>query len=156
MKALVVFYSLTGITRQIAREIAGLLDCDTEEIIDLKSRSGILGFLSGSKDALTRELTGIKQTSYDPANYDMVIIGTPVWAFTMAPAIRTYMNAYRERFRQVAFFCTLGGAGGQKTLRDMQDLCAKNSRANLWITIKEMKRASYFQEVKDFCDKLRT
>jgi flavodoxin len=47
MKALVVFYSRTGATKQVAEALAESLNCDSEELIDTKKRGGPLGFLSG-------------------------------------------------------------------------------------------------------------
>jgi flavodoxin len=44
-KVLVVFYSKTGHTREIAQDIAKHLDADLEEITDQKKRTGLLGFI---------------------------------------------------------------------------------------------------------------
>jgi len=49
MKALVVFYSRTGTTKQVAEALAQSLNCDSEELIDTKKRSGPLGFLSAGR-----------------------------------------------------------------------------------------------------------
>lgn len=46
MQTLVVYYSRTGNTRQIAREISDSLECDMEEIIATKKRSGMMGYLN--------------------------------------------------------------------------------------------------------------
>ncbi|MBE3088681.1 MAG: flavodoxin family protein, partial [Actinobacteria bacterium] len=42
---LVVYYSRTGTTRKVAEYITKQLGADMEEIIDMKKRSGIWGFL---------------------------------------------------------------------------------------------------------------
>jgi flavodoxin len=129
---LVVFYSRTGTTRKVAQDIAGLLGCDSEEIIDLKDRSGIIkGYLSAAKEALDKKMAPIQGIRNDPASYDMVIIGTPVWAFTMACAIRTYITANKDKFKRLAFFCTVGGLGAKKTLADMEAICGKVAQAAL-------------------------
>ena len=77
MKALVVFYSRTGATKQVAEALAESLNCDSEELIDTKKRGGPLGFLSAGKDAKAKKLTKLKDIKRDPALYDLVILGTP-------------------------------------------------------------------------------
>ncbi|MFH2027554.1 MAG: hypothetical protein ABIJ08_00305 [Nanoarchaeota archaeon] len=91
MKTLITYYSRTGTTRKVANEIAVQLGCDTDEIIDKTKRSGPLGYITSGRDAMKKSLTEI-ETKKDPSQYDLVIIGTPIWAWTMAPAIRTYYN----------------------------------------------------------------
>jgi menaquinone-dependent protoporphyrinogen IX oxidase len=81
MKILVVFYSRTDNTRKTAEEIASVLECDMEEIIDTKNRSGALGYIKSGKDASRRKLTVLKEIINDPSQYDLLIIGTPLWAW---------------------------------------------------------------------------
>jgi len=152
MKNLVVYYSRTGVTRSVADYIAESISCDIEEIIDMKDRSGPKGYLVGGKDAATKKLTQIKETAKDPAEYDVVIIGTPVWAFTMAPAIRTYIENNKGKFKNVAFFCTEGGSGGKKTFKDMQGLCAKEPKSVIELTEREVKKDIYKPKVKEFIE----
>jgi len=106
MKSLVVFYSRTGTTREVVEAISGLLQCDLEEVLDTKNRAGILGYLRSGSDAFLKRLAAIKETRTDPALYDIVIIGTPIWAYVMSSPIRTYLSRNKNRFKQVAFFCT--------------------------------------------------
>jgi len=73
---LVVFYSRTGTTKKVAEAIATKLGCDIEEIIDTKSRRGLLGFLRSGLEATLKRLTTIEEIKNDPASYDVVIIGT--------------------------------------------------------------------------------
>ena len=108
MKSLVMFYSRTGTTKQIGEALAQLLECDSEELVDTKKRSGPLGFVSAGRDAQTKKLTTLADIKDDPALYDLVILGTPVWGGTLSSAIRTYISANRSKFKRVAFFCTQG------------------------------------------------
>ncbi|KKQ30010.1 MAG: Flavodoxin, FldA [Candidatus Shapirobacteria bacterium GW2011_GWF2_37_20] len=79
MKTLVVFYSRTGNTRRMGELIAQKLHADIDEIIDQKSRSGIIGWILSGRDAMKEYLTKITFTK-NPADYDLVIVGTPIWA----------------------------------------------------------------------------
>jgi len=142
-KILVVFYSRTGTTKNIAQKIANFLSCDIEEIIDKKDRSGVRGFMSGGKDAMKRNLTEINNIEKDPSNYDIIVIGTPVWAANMTPAIRTYISKYKDSFKNVAFFCATGGTGIERTLIEMEVLCGKKPVATFSVTSRQMKSEIY-------------
>ena len=76
---LVVYYSRTGGTRKVAEYIAKQLGADIEEIIDMKKRSGIWGFLTGARDALRRKETEINEIKKDSSKYDLVIAGSPMF-----------------------------------------------------------------------------
>ncbi len=154
MKALVVFYSRTGFTKKIAWDLVGLLKCDIEEIIDMKDRRGAIGNLTACKDAANKKLTDIAEFKLDPGLYDLVIIGTPVWAFTMACAVRTYINANKDKFKEVAFFTTQGGMGDKNTYSDMEHLCAKKPRATLTLNAKEITKGVCAPRLQEFVQKL--
>jgi len=153
MKNLVVYYSRTGTTKKVANSIAKELKCDIEEIYDLKNRDGAIGYLSAGKDATLKKLTEIKDIKNDPNKYDLIIIGTPIWSWTMASAIRTYMNVNKTNFKKVAFFCTMGGGKG-KTFEHMEELCNKKPKALLELTTKEVK-GNYLFKVREFVDDLK-
>lgn len=154
MKTLIVFYSRTGLTRKIAQGLVGLLKCDIEEIADMKERRGAIGNLIACKDAANKKLTDIAQVKLDPGLYDLVIIGTPVWAFTMACAVRTYITLNKNKFKQVAFFATQGGMGDKSTYSDMENLCAQKPRAELTLNAKEITRGIYLPKLQEFIKKL--
>jgi len=154
MKALVVYYSRTGTTKIVAGAISEILKCDTEEIIDVKNRKGILGYLSAGKDAMRKALTEIQGVTKNPSKYDLVLIGTPIWAWTITPAIRTYLIQNKDHFRSVAFFCTMGSSGDEKSFKQMGEICGKEPVATLSLTTKGVKKADYIGKVEDFCEKL--
>ncbi len=154
MKTLVVYYSRTGVTRKVAELIVKELNCDFEEIVDTKDRSGVKGFMSGGNDATLKKLAIIKNIKVDPKSYDLVIIGTPVWAFTMTPAIRTYITNNKDMLKNVALFCTVGGLGGKKTLREMEDLINKKPVSTLELLTKDMTKGDYAAKIRSFIEEL--
>ena len=109
MKSLVVYYTRTGNARFVAETIAAEIGADVEEVIDLKKRTGALGYLSGGSDARRGKETEISPTKKSPAEYDLVIVGTPVWAGRPAPAILTYLKKHDFADKKVAVFFTQGG-----------------------------------------------
>jgi len=153
-KALVVFYTRTGTTKKLAEDIAKTLGTDIEEIIDTKDRKGAVGYLTAGRDAMQKRLTKIKPAKKDPANYDVVAIGTPIWGWAMTPAVRTYISQNSHKFKRVAFFCTMGGSGGMKAFAEMEKLL-KKPLAVLELKTEEVKGGTHLEKVKEFCRKVK-
>jgi len=155
MKILVVFYSRSGKTKKVAGKISELLKCEIEEIIDLKNRKGIPGFLSAGSDANLRRLTAIKEIKNNLSLYDLVIIGTPIWSSNISTPIRTYLSLRKEEFKKVAFFCTRLGSDSDKVFDNMKNLSQKTPLALLELTSREVTKDQYMQKVKEFIKNLK-
>jgi len=120
MKALVVYYSLTGKTKLVAEAIAQNLNTDIRRVEDLRKRS-VLGRLSGVISAIRNMKSEIKPADFDIHNYDLVFIGTPVWAFKPTPAINTFILKADFKNKKVVLFITMGGIGGKNTIKVMRN-----------------------------------
>ena len=149
-RCLVVYYSRSGNTRQVAEAIAQELGAVVEEIVDRKKRSGAMGFAGGGKDALFKKLTQIDEPTNDPSAFELVLIGTPVWAGRMAPAVRTWLSRFRDCLPQIAFFATAGGQSGAGTFEGMGELCGKQPVDTLSFTEKQLKAEDWRAEVHRF------
>ena len=132
-----------------ASEIAKELKAEIDEIVDLKDRKMMfIGFLVSGMDAAKGNLTKIKYKK-DASKFDLVIIGTPIWAGTLTPAVRTSLT--RNKPKKVAFFCTCEG-DGRKAFDEMQKL-GKKPIATLIVSKKDLKEHSY-GKIKNFCKRL--
>ena len=150
MKALVVFYSRTGTTKKLARIISDILECDIEELIDTKKRSGPVGWLMSTKDGAQKNPTTIRELEKNPVYYDVVVIGTPIWAGGMSPGTRTFITQEKEHFKKVAFFCTMSSGGDVATFANMEELCKKKPVGTLALTTKEVKQDQYREKMDGF------
>jgi flavodoxin len=110
VKSLVVFYTRTGNAKFAAEYIASELGGDLEEVVDLKKRGGPLGWVGAGKDASQENLAEIAPTKLSPADYDLIVVGTPIWAWRPTPAIRTYIKQNDLSGKKVALFFTLDNA----------------------------------------------
>jgi len=155
MKALVVFYSRTGITKEVAVLISEELDCDIEEIFDVKTRKGILGFIKSCIESAFRIMPKIKESGVDPKTYDFVIIGTPIWVGNMASPVRTYLSQNNEKLDKVAFFCTMQGNDYKKTFLEMERVSESDPLACLALTSKEIKQEKHIKKVKEFIKEIK-
>jgi flavodoxin len=106
VKTLVVYYSRTGTTKKVAEFISSKLNCDLEEIVDVKSRKGVVGWLRSGMEATTNKNASINESKYDLASYDLVIVGTPIWNGRISSPMRTYLNQNKDGLRRAGFFCT--------------------------------------------------
>jgi flavodoxin len=104
MKTLVVYYTRTGNSKFAAETIAAELGADIEEVVDLKKRQGKLAYISCGRDAMSGKETDINPTKRNPANYDLIVIAQPVWAWSPTPAIRTYLNRNDLSGKKVGLF----------------------------------------------------
>ncbi len=150
MRTLIVFYSRSGHTRQLAQELATRCSADLEEIREANSREGFFGYCRSALQVLTRELPPILSPVKNPADYDTVIIGTPVWLQRPAPPVLTYLTQNAATLKQVAFFCTLGGSGDRQTFEEMSRRCGKQPLGTLTVTEKELPAALHAMQLSTF------
>lgn len=154
-KILVTYYSRTGTTRKIGEELAEKLKADKEEIIDTKDRSGVKGYITAGRDAMKKTLTEIKKTESNLAEYDLVLIGTPIWAWNVSTPVRTFLAQNCNWIQKTAFFCTMGGSGDMKAFDEMISICGKRPTATLSLTTKDVKKNRYAERLDAFVSAMR-
>jgi menaquinone-dependent protoporphyrinogen IX oxidase len=128
-RILVVYFSRTGTTRSVAAALSKILACDLEEIFESKSRLGFLGYWRSIFEARGQQGSQILPIRKNPSDYDLAIIGTPVWAWSLSSPVRAYLTQNASRLKDVAFFCTMGSAGGTATFAQMSAIINKTPRA---------------------------
>lgn len=125
MKTLVVYYSLEGNTRAVAGAIASAVGADILELKPEKDMNpkGFMKFVWGGRQVVMGKEPKLTPLSFDAANYDLLFIGTPVWAFSYAPALRTFMKNVPLNGKKVGLFCCHGGGKGAvfRKLREALD-----------------------------------
>lgn len=149
MDTLVVSYSLGGVTRRVATDIATALNADVDEIEDATPRRGALGYLQSGLEAIARGAPSIR-THRDPGKYALVVLGTPVWAHTMASPLRSYLLMHHRSLEQVAFFCTQRRNGAQYALDEMEASCGARGAPRLALSENEVMANDYEAQVNEF------
>lgn len=117
--ALVVCYSRTGTTRRAADAIVQATGATLDVVTEARSRSGFLNYMRSGKEALFKRAAPIEPTQHDPAVFDLVVLGCPVWAGHIPSPMLTYIDANRRHLRRVAFFATQHTASADKMFRQM-------------------------------------
>ena len=155
MNTLVVYYSRTGTTRAVAEKVAQALHAAIEELIDTKNRKGPVGLLAAGKDALAKKTVPIEPMTNDPADFDLVIVGTPVWAGTMSSAVRAFLAEHGRRIRRAAVFCTTHVSAIDQTLEAMADMCGGEVLARMGLRRKAVKKDQYADSLAEFVRAIR-
>jgi flavodoxin len=121
MKTLVVYYSLEGNTELVVETAAEAAGADLLRIVPKESKAprGLTRYIWGGRAALSGSKPELKPLQLNPEDYDTLIVGTPVWAWTFAPAMNTFFSMFDFTGKRVALFCCHGGQPG-KTLEKMK------------------------------------
>ena len=127
-KVLVVYYSLDGATEMIAQKIALTLEADVAEIKPIKdfNPKGFIKYLMGGYQVMRKQKPELITLKIDYNKYDLIFIGTPVWAGSFTPAIRTLIDSNLFTNKKVYFFFTHGG-GNNHVLEDAKKIIEKNN-----------------------------
>ena len=142
MKSLVVYYSRSNITKKLAQDIAGKLNCDIEEIKPKVNYNGKLGYARGIKDGASGKNVELESLKYNPQEYDVVYLGAPVWASKAANPLISYLLQNEGKFANVKFFLTAGSSGFESSFKQMEDK-SKKPLKTLALTTKEVKTNAY-------------
>ena len=154
-KTLVVFYSRSGTTWRIAEALSKALECDLEEIVEPRPRTGFLGYIRSLLEASRKRPSNISPKKHEVSSYNLVVIGTPVWAWSPSSPVRAYLMATADRLPEVAFFCTLGGSGSESAFAQMTAISGKKPRATCAIVQRDVLSGNYSQPLSIFEKALR-
>ena len=111
MKLLILFYSYSGNTRRIAKLVQQETGGDLCEIETATPYTGSYNDVvdQGQWEVNSGFTPKLKPISADLKNYDTVILGTPVWWYTYAPAMRTLLQSSDCSGKVIYPFATNGG-----------------------------------------------
>ncbi len=159
MKTAVVYYSLTGNADFAAKRIAEKLNADIIRLEPEKAYpdSGFRKFFWGGKSAVMGETPALAGQPFQLADYDCVILGTPVWAGTFAPPLRTLIraNAGKWRGKRVAAFVCSGGGPGKTLDKLKAELDIPSFAAALsLIDPKARPSRENDQKITEFCEEV--
>ena len=126
MKILVAYFSATGTTEAVAKNLAEVADATLYEIKpetrytsadlnwrDKQSRSTLEMQDKGSRPAIVKDLE-------DAGSYDIIYIGFPIWWYTAPTIINTFLETFDFSGKKIVLFATSGGSGIDRAVKDMR------------------------------------
>ena len=158
MKTAIIFYSLSGNTAYTAELLKEKLDADLIRIYPRKEYpdKGLKKFYYGGKSAVMAEEPELEDISFDPKKYDSCILGTPVWAGTFTPPLRTFLKQYRDilKKKDLSVYVCCSGGGGHKTIAKIREYLGIDSFDQEMILIdpKEKNTSENQTAIQRFCE----
>jgi hypothetical protein len=102
---------------------------DIEVLADPQHEKGFLGTLKASIDAFREKPAQLGELRFDPAQYSLTIIGTPVWAGKMSPAVRAYLQRFASRLDHVGLFVTSARTNASTLVQPVEKILGHEVRA---------------------------
>ncbi|MBQ1436973.1 MAG: NAD(P)H-dependent oxidoreductase [Ruminococcus sp.] len=125
-KKLVAYFSATGTTANVAKNLAAAAGADLYEIkpavpytkedlnwMDKQSRSSVEMRDPGSRPEIADADAKI-------AGYDVIFIGFPIWWYIAPTIINTFLEAYDFGGKKLVLFATSGSSGFGKAAESLQ------------------------------------
>ncbi len=107
---LLVYFSHTGKTHEVARFIAQAIECDLEEIKPVYEYTKDPVLLKNQINQSEHDpLPLIHRPQHDITNYGTVILGTPVWNNSIPPPVMTYIKNVNWKGIRIHPFMSCGG-----------------------------------------------
>lgn len=123
-KMLVAYFSHTGNTHAIARQIQEATGADVFEIVPANPYPASYGdvLARGRQELKDNIMPELKSEAPDLASYDVIFVGSPNWFNTVVPPVMTFLSARDFSGKTIVPFVTHGGGGMGKSLQDLKSL----------------------------------
>lgn len=158
MKTLVVYYSQSGNAKWMAEQISSALSADMLRLVPKKAypEKGFGKYFFGGGSAVMKEAPELEPYEADLKQYGRIVFVTPVWAGTVTPPLRTFIQAEDLAGKQFALAaCSLGGSA-EKTFAATKDLLGVTGDVpTLWLVEpKQKQKPENEKAIEEFCRKL--
>lgn len=110
--------------KKIAEKIQNEVGADTVRIETVRKYEGSYNDIveQGKHEIDSGYMPEIKPLNVNLDDYDTVILGSPVWWYTFAPAMHTFLNSTDLSGKNIYCFATNGGWVGH-TFKDFKEIC---------------------------------
>ena len=128
-KALVAYFSASGVTAKVASRLAEAAGADLFEIKpetpytsadlnwqDKNSRSSVEMRDTSSRPAVTGKVANM-------ADYNVIFLGFPIWWYVAPHIINSFLEGYDMTGKKIILFATSGGSGFGKSVAGLKDSC---------------------------------
>lgn len=112
MKSLIIYYSHSGNTENLSKELKTVLNADMlklEPEHDLGTPN-FLNYLKGGWQVIQKHSPKLTNQDINVDDYDLIAIGTPVWFGCYTPAIRSFLQNHTLKNKKLILFCTHRGS----------------------------------------------
>jgi len=154
MKSVVVYFSLEGNTHLVAKMIADRTGAD---LIRLEPEqeyqsSGFKKYFWGGKSVIFNEKPRLLNDNINLDEYNIIIIGTPIWAGSYSPPINTFLSENEIIHKSIYLFVTHKGGKTEKCFEKMKGKLLKNQIKGFteFTNVNQMSAKELDDRVKNF------
>ncbi len=159
-KTAVVYYSMSGNTDYVSKKICELTGAELIRINPVKEypSKGFKKFLWGGKSAVMKETPALEKYSFDAKEYDLVVLGSPVWAGTFSPPVRTFVKENKDKLQNkkiASFFCSSGG-DASKAAEKLKNFIGISDFEDVLTLVdpKDREKGGDLEKISSFCKKI--
>ena len=158
MKTLMVYYSLEGNTKYVAEMIKEFTGADILPLIPAKEypKGNVTKYIWGGKSAVFGDKPKLLPYEINISDYDTIVIGTPVWASTFVPPIRTFLQENKLSGKKIGIVTCQAGVEADKCIQ-LLTAELKDSTVIATISLKDPlknKSEDTKKQIQDFCEQL--
>ena len=113
----------------------------------------MLGYLRSGRQAFFRRTVPIGPSVRRPAEYNLVVIGTPIWNASLSAPVRSYIRRHKVDLPAVAFFLTCGGMAVERVFGEMVKETGRTPVARLAVREADLNVPSTAEQVMRFAEK---
>ncbi|WP_440951338.1 flavodoxin family protein [Methanosphaerula subterraneus] len=150
MKPITIFHSYSGVTRGVADKVKAACGGDLIEVKPKEKYSSLSAYSLGCFRALREEGEPIDPEVIDVSAYDLLVIGTPVWAWKATPPVNAAIAALSGCEGKRAVLFATCGASARDTLPTLRKaLAAKGVEVadEFVFTTKDIKEGKRIEEL---------
>jgi len=144
-KVLVVVYSWTGTSRRLAESLALSQQWTLAQVQDAKAGRRDLSCIL---DSLLRRRPAITYDGPDPAAFDAVVLVSPIWAYSLAGPMRSFVARYGKAFRDVVVVSVMGNRGAPNAQAEITRLIGRQPLLSAAFTSREVEEGSHAARIE--------
>jgi flavodoxin len=152
MKTSIIYHSYSGITRGIAEQVQKACGGDLIEVKPKEDYSTLTAYSLGCYRAMKEECDPIEPETIDVSASDLIVIGTPVWAFKATPVTNAAIAVLKGcDGKKAVIFATCGSSATDTLLIMKKALETKGVKVvgQFVVTRKEIGAASKINAIID-------
>ena len=142
----------------IAGKIQKYLDADVIRLIPKKEypNGNFKKYFWGGKSVTFGEKPKLEEYSFITADYDVILIGTPIWAGSFSPPIRTFLADNKINGKDIYLFTSSLGGTSDKCLEKLKGLLKDNQIVDSINFVEPLKNKTHDidEKIKEFCEKI--
>lgn len=125
MKALVAFFSASGITKEVAQKIAEIIESQIYEIVPQEPYSKADLDWTNEQSRTTLECKDKSSrpkiaNPIDIGDFEIIFVGFPIWWYTAPHIVNTFLESHDFSGKIIIPFCTSGGSELGSAPKDLQ------------------------------------